>query len=348
MRKTLENTGLFTGLGGTLALGTFVFGCVVTPLNGEDIGDWDDNYTFSGFIFGQGDKACVYANNNSTGTFNLVAEDTASSNGSSLGSSSIDGYWWAVTDGIPDSEWDCVLPLNGTVESFIKVQETDGASSCNATYTASQMDLAYTYDEGAGLLGCYNNNSTWNDFWDDCPVSDDAPRIRITADRSACDAQCTNGNASTCAPAGPCISSVSCNAFNQCVYVPKEVGATCNDGDGLCDSERRCVCRPKNSRAYCEQQIPNPFPGGPDYCLDTGAGRFPGGGQPALCFPGLNACGTSRCLDGCNFRGGDCTNGIEVDGKHPDYEFCELSGGSFVPLDCEVPINGQWYDASEL
>lgn len=250
-------------------------GCVTGPQNGDDIGDWDDNVSFAGYVFGQGDKACVYANDAATGTFTNIAQDTASSTGSTLWS--ITGYPFSVSDDVPAAYWECNLPLDSTAKTWIKIQETD-SGGCLGNSSASQDDVDYTYDTGTNLGTCYSNNSNWNDFLDDCPVSDDAPVIELNADRTG--SYPTNGCAAVCQDAGDCDDSNACttDACNSnktaCTHTDVTDGTSCaTGGNGYICESGVCVpptCDPpggggsgtidddsQTQDTYCTNQNPN-------------------------------------------------------------------------------------------
>lgn len=223
----------------------FAMGCVTGPLNGEDIGDFDDNVSFTGYISGQGDKACVYANDAPTGTFGYVNDDTASSSGTPKWG--ITGYSFSVSDNIPGSSWKCNLPLDGTAKSWVKIQESD-AAGCLGNYSAAQDDLEYTYDTGSNLFGCFSGNSTWSEYWDDCPVSDDAPVIEVNADRTAtyptgCGAECSTG--ANCSDSDDCTQDV-CSGNYICSNPDEPDGTSCSGGTNYICESGECV------RPLCE------------------------------------------------------------------------------------------------
>ena len=252
----------------------FAMGCVTAPLNGQHIGDFDDNVSFTGYIFGQGDKACIYVNDEPTGTFGYINDDTASSTGTTRWG--ITGYAFSVSEAIPASSWKCNLPLDGTARSWVKIQESD-AGGCLGNYSAAQDDLDYTYDAGSNLSGCLSGNSSWSEFWDDCPVSDDAPVIELNADRTAtypsgCGEYCDDAN--DCDDSEPCTADSCHENKTHCVNTPVSNGTSCaTGGNGYVCEGGECVpptCDPpggsgsgtidndsQTQDSYCTNQNPS-------------------------------------------------------------------------------------------
>lgn len=244
-------------------------------MNDQDIGNFDDDISFDGYLRDGGDNACVYVNDEPTGNFIRLGWDTSTTVGSSLWGQT--GYAFSYVDDILPSEWGCVLPLDGTAESFVKIQVAE--SGCAMFYSGAQEDIDYVWDDGTNLGTCYTGNSNWVGFLGDCPVSADSPVIRVTATRAAtypsgCGAQCASG--SQCGDGDDCTEDI-CDANNLCSNPNEPAGTTC-DVDGVCDGSGNCID-----------------------CLDhddCAAGEFCDTGTCVVDVCDVDAdCGTNECLD---------------------------------------------------
>lgn len=191
----------------TLAMGliavSYLGGCVTIPLN--DVNDLESasDVDIRGYLDSGSDEVCVYVSAAETGTYSLLSTDSTPSTKTATVYGT-DLFAWAADATIDEEDWSC-LGTSGTAEAFLKVQERASGSCANSFdgSESNQVTLDYTWDDGTILFSCYTDNASWFDFITDCPLSGDAPVIRLEAEATYgygdCHGDCaTSGVSSVC------------------------------------------------------------------------------------------------------------------------------------------------------
>lgn len=343
--RTQHKLGLVLGL-------CTMLGCVIGPQNDADIGSATGNISISGYASTPEATVCVYARKPGASTWSKRVTLTASDTKSGLYGNVVDLYAYSGSFTIPFSRWECDLPLDDNAKSEIKVQER-ASGSCASSPSTSQDDLDYTYDDGTNLSACYTGNSSWSDFLDDCPISDDAPITTLLGENGAiwpngCGPECTLD--SQCAFYGgndPCKEYTCTN--NICDDpVDRPEGYLCGAGPKVCETAGG-DCIPKKTDASCQAAA--------DPCYTSVANAL-----GTACIDTVVTDGTGCSLDGSNTTDGVCESGtcycklpftdsdcattqtglIDSGEAGKDY-VCQLGPGTYACIsspDCMEHVNG--------
>lgn len=230
-------------------------GCMLSPIDGENVGDSQQSVTFEGFTGSA--SADVEVRGLVDSTWTLIAPAQSGDVGYTV--DGFTGYYWSVDAVILDSMWECTGV--GQAEAQVEVRGAGGGSALNILV-----------EDGST---CYAATTGWLDFANQCTKS--PPVAVLEADRSTCvTVGCDGPPPFTGCDNDPCDSDEKC-----CQVKKHNQNFTCIPDTGFCN---QCIAQGcsdldivgTNGEGQCTQaERPEPVQVNPGIlCVPDGNGGF--------------------------------------------------------------------------